>query len=104
MKKFVYFSLLSHSRDEDVPEELMKTDEGNLHSYLNCLSHGTVNVHVVFLANFPTWEARISHKWPTFLEDLGHQLLWPWCHDFQKHMGALKVFGLSKNRTADSTV
>lgn len=78
----------------------VKTDEGSLHSNINCLSHAAVNVDIVFLANFPTWEARISHKWHTFLENLGHQLSWLWCCDFQKQMGAKKMFGLSKHRTA----
>ncbi len=60
-----------------VPREV-RTDEGTLYSYVNCLNPAAVNAQVVFLAKFPTREARRSHKRHTFLENLGLQLLWPW--------------------------
>lgn len=66
---------------------------------LHCLHLAAINMQVVFLAKFPTWEARTSHKLspgkPTSAVVAGNN--GKTSNDFQKLMVALKVFGLSRD-------
>lgn len=90
--------------------QLQRTEKARrwpLAYFYNCLNIAGINAQVIFLAKYPDWEAKHSHRRRIFLENLGLQLLRPWLEKRVQVNGlpratlaALKACGVEK-KTAD---